>query len=139
MAVVTAKGLIGKIIDVSPRTAEVLLISDPTCKVSCALPDEQAFGVLRGRGQGWRGDSACRLELIDKNAEVREGAEVITSGLGGVFPKGLLVGFVNEVKRHESGLYLEANVVPRADLGGMQMVFVIVDAGPLTGFEEEAP
>lgn len=126
-AVVTADGLVGKVLDVSVKTCDVLLIADPSCKVSVQIADKGAYGVLTGQGLSWRGNVLCKLDLVNKNVPVEASDPVYTSGLGGVFPAGLLVGFVEEVDLDESGLYQVAQVRPRASLGDLGVVFVIVD------------
>jgi rod shape-determining protein MreC len=125
-AVVTTDGLVGKTVATSPHTADVLLVSDPGCKVSTQITRTGLFGVLTGQGTSWRGRVVCRMDFINKDTPVLPGDEVVTSGLGGVFPKGLLVGYVDRVEEDESGLYQRAYVVPKADLGGLTYAFVVV-------------
>jgi rod shape-determining protein MreC len=131
MAVVTPDGLVGKTVDVSLRTADVLLLSDPNCKVSARIARTGTFGLVSGTGPARDGAMLCRMEFINKDVPIRAGDQVLTSGLGGVFPPGLLVGYVDAVDLDESGLYQRADVVPRADLGRLTYVFVV--------FEEEDP
>ena len=127
MAVITPDGLVGRTIDSTPRTADVLLISDPSCRVSVQVVRSGTFGILSGLGAPVRGRVVCRLGFLNRNAAVREGDEVVTSGLGGVFPQGLLVGHIESVQRDESGLYQQAQVLVRADVAGLTHVFVVVD------------
>jgi rod shape-determining protein MreC len=125
MAVVTTEGLVGRTVAVSPRTADVLLLSDPGCRVSAQIARMGVFGVLTGRGTSWKGQVSCVMDFINKNTPVRPGDEVVTSGLGGVFPKGLLVGYVDRVERDESDLYQRAYIIPKADLASLNYVFVV--------------
>lgn len=125
MAAVTTEGLVGRTLDVSPRTADVLLISDPSCRVSVYLPRSGASGVMSGKGQVPTGTTLCRIEFINKDLEILAGDEVLTSGLGGVFPRGLLVGHVQSVTQDPSGLYQEAEVKVQSDLGRLAHVFVV--------------
>jgi len=124
-AAITADGLVGKVIDVSSHTSDVLLISDPKCRISVRISRTGSFGISVGRGSSLAGEAMCQLDFIDKNSEVRPGDEVVTSGLGGVFPRGLLVGYIEKVFQDESGLYQSAEIVPTADLGKLAYVFVI--------------
>jgi rod shape-determining protein MreC len=126
-AVITPDGLVGRVIDVSARTADVLLISDPTCKVSVRISRTGSFGILSGRGASTAGEPVCRMAFIDKTSPVRAGDEVVSSGLGGVFPRGLLVGYVEQVFQDPSGLYQYADVVPKADLGRLSYVFIVYE------------
>jgi len=124
-AVLTPEGLVGRSIDVSPRTADVLLISDPRCRVAARIARTGMFGVVRGLGANWQGQALCRMDFININTPVRPGDEVITSGLGGIYPRGLVIGYVENVVRDESGLYQSADVLPRADLGKLVYVFAV--------------
>lgn len=129
MAVITSDGLIGKTVDVSARTCDVLLISDPACKVSARIVRTGAFGVVAGNGPARSGQASCQMEFINKNVPVLPGDEVVTSGLGGVFPKGLLIGYVDKVYRDETGLFQRADIIPKADLGMLTYVFVVAEQG----------
>ena len=104
-AVITPAGLIGRTVSVSDRTADVLLLSDPSCKVSVRLSRTGVFGVVEGLGAKPGEQPVCRMDYVLQTADVQEGDEVVTSGLGGLFPKGLLVGRVVKVEMHEAGLY----------------------------------
>ncbi len=130
MAVVTPSGLVGRTLAVSENTSDVLLISDPSCRVSTYVhgrDDRPVFGIVTGRGVNWRGEVTLRMDFIDKNYPVHPGDEVLTSGLGGVFPKGIPVGYVEYVHRDETDLYQYADIVPTADLYTLSYVFVLVE------------
>lgn len=126
MAAITPDGLVGKSIDVSPRTTDLILLSDPSCKVSVKVVRTDSFGVMSGRGQTIKGQPICRMEFINKDQVIRQGDEVQTSGLGGVFPPGLLVGHVERVELDSSGLYQTAEILVNADLGRLSQVFMVV-------------
>jgi rod shape-determining protein MreC len=125
LAVVSVGGLVGKVISASTHSADVLLISDPACRVSAQVLRTGSFGVVSGRGPSWKGQVLSRMEFINKNTPILAGDEVVTSGLGGIFPKGLLIGYVDKVYLDRSGLYQHADVITRADLGSLQYVFVL--------------
>lgn len=145
-AVITVEGLVGRVVSTSERTSDVLLLSDPTCRVSARILRSGAFGVISGRGPSWQGQVVCRMEFINKNTPVRPGDEVVTAGLGGIFPAGLLIGYVEKVHTDRSGLYQYADVISKADLGTLEYVFAIqqVSQGAayvhgMTDDGEEAP
>ncbi len=134
LAVVTADGVVGKTVGVSDRTADVLLITDPNCKVSCEFGESGGFGIMRGGGVDLSGKEKLdllynpapgRMEYIERDRVVKLHDEVITSGLGGIFPRGMRVGYVSGVDVHRSELYKIAEVVPSADLGNLRYVFVV--------------
>lgn len=129
MAVMTLDGLVGRTVDVSLRTADVLLISDPSCKVSARIVRTGAFGVVSGTGETGGGRVLCTMEFMNKNVPILEGDEIVTSGLGGVFPQGLLIGYVEKVYRDKTGLFQRADIVPKADLGVLNYVFAVADEG----------
>lgn len=136
MAVMTADGLIGRTIEVSERTCDVLLITDPNCKVACRTAREGAFGIMRGAGVRLTGRPALEMLTSARPAEmnyistahdVREGDVVLTSGLGGVFPEGLPVGRVGQVRMHASGLYRQADVIPAARMDSFRYAFIVME------------
>ncbi len=129
-AVISMDGLVGKTVSVSERTADVLLLSDPTCRVAAQILRTGSFGLVAGRGPSWEGQVVCRMEFINKNVPIVPGDEVITSGLGGVFPKGLLIGYVDRVYTDRTGLYQYADIISQADLGLLQYVFAVTRVSP---------
>lgn len=126
-AVINEKGLVGRVSEVSGRTADVLLISDPACRVAVQIGSKGAFAVLSGQGLSWRGQVLCKLTFIDKNITVERGDEVMTSGLGGVFPKGIRVGTIESVSLDQNGLHQSAEVSPAVDLSQLDVVFLVVE------------
>ena len=136
MAVITPEGLVGKTVAVSRQTARVLLMTDPTCKVAAKFPRNGVFGIVRGGGVSLAGRSMleilcapdpCRMDFIAKDMDIRRGDEVVSSGLGGVFPAGLTVGYIRSSSMDRSGLYQHADIAPAADLGAVNRVFVVAD------------
>jgi rod shape-determining protein MreC len=123
-AVISPDGLVGKTTEVSPLTTEVLLLSDPACRVSARIKRVDAFGLVRGMGTNLRGEPKARIEFVNKDLEIRVNDEVVTSGLG-AFPKGVHIGYVNKVYKDDSGLFQYAEIVPRATVGLLDYVFVL--------------
>jgi rod shape-determining protein MreC len=126
-AVISPDGLVGKTTEVSPLTTEVLLLSDPACRVSARIKRVDAFGLVRGMGTNLRGEPKARIEFVNKDLEIRVNDEVVTSGLG-AFPKGVHIGYVNKVYKDDSGLFQYAEIVPRATVGLLDYVFVLSSA-----------
>ena len=126
LAVISPDGLVGKTTEVTPFTTEVLLISDPACQVSAKIrrDDINVFGRVRGAGTTLRGQPRARIDFINKDAEIRKGDEVVTSGLG-AFPKGVHIGYISEIQQDESDLYQYAEIIPRTTVGLLDYVFVI--------------
>lgn len=133
-AVISVDGLVGKTVRVSRHTAEVLLITDPNCEVSCRFSRLQSIGILQGAGATSGKDTRldmlyaanpCRVEYIPRNREIQFRDEVVTSGLGGIYPEGLVVGHAVRSYPDASGLYQHADVEPAADLLTLRYVFVV--------------
>lgn len=123
-AVISPDGLVGRTDEVSLYTAEVLLISDPACKVSARVRRTGSFGLVTGLGVNAQGYPVARMQFIHKDAPVKAGDAVITSGLGGVFPKDILIGYIEKVGMEETGLYQYADIIPKAVTELMDVVFV---------------
>jgi rod shape-determining protein MreC len=129
-AVISPDGLVGRTSEVTPFTSEVLLISDPSCRVSAKIAKINVFGLVRGAGSTLSGHPKVRMDFINKDAEVRVGDEVVTSGLSGgegIFPKGLHIGYVENVYKDDSGLFQHAEIVPRATVDLIDYVFVVTE------------
>ena len=126
MAVITASGLIGKVKTVNNLTSTIQLISslDNTNRISAEIQANGTsyFGLIEGF------DSASKnliLKRIPVDAVIEVGQQVITSGKGGVFPKGLLIGTVEKIESAEFGLNLNAYIKPSAQLYDLEHVMVI--------------
>ena len=106
----------------------MLLISDPNLSVDCRLIRTRDRGVLNGSLDG-----GCILRYLDLRSDVKPGDEVVTSGLDRIFPKGLLVGTVQVVRKGPQGLFLEAQVKPAVDFSEIEEVMIIL--GKPGGFD----
>ncbi len=138
--VVVAAGLVGRVMAVSTHTADVLLITESNFKVSCELETGRPeLGGVRGVLSGAGGRSAetqmleliyvvdpLRLRYLNRVFEPAPRTRVVTSGLGGGFPRGLTVGYLLETHMTADGLYREASVMPAADVGLLDEVMVLV-------------
>ncbi|MGG0656761.1 rod shape-determining protein MreC [Rummeliibacillus pycnus] len=125
MAVLTSKGLIGKIVQTTPYTSQVELLStsNTNYRVSAAVAtkDSEAFGLIEGYDSK-RGELI--LKRIDSSLPVKKGDKVTTSGLGGIFPKGVLIGEITKVSTDDYGLTKLAYVKPAADFSMLDHVVI---------------
>jgi rod shape-determining protein MreC len=126
LPVLTADGLVGRVASVGYTRAQVVLIGDPNCRVS-ALVDNPAhdMGILNAGGPV--DTSLVEMTYLSGRASLKPGQNVFTSGLGGVFPKGIPIGQVVDSRPVEFGLYTEARVKLSADLGALEQVWVILN------------
>ena len=119
MAVITADGIVGKVLRVYGSSSLVLLINDQTSGVGALLDKTRLQGILRGTPSG-----EVVLEKVMSDETVPAGEMVLTSGGDGIFPKGLLVGRVTKVSPG-SELFLNIRVRPAADLSRLEEVLVV--------------
>lgn len=134
MPVITLDGIVGRITEVSSDTCDVLLISDRSFKASVQFEQEGSFGILHGGGVSLSGTHETSVlcvplpfqtDYIRKDLTIKMGELVVTSGLGGVFPPGLMVGRVISASLDETGLFQHAEVAPSADLARLRHVLVV--------------
>jgi len=124
MAVVTANGLIGKVKSVTQFSSTVQLLSsmDPKNRISAIVQGKtNVYGLVEGYDSEKK---LLQVKAIPSGADIQKGQTVITSGLGDVFPKGLMIGKVVEVKQDQYGLNLTALVKPGADFYDIKTVIV---------------
>jgi len=124
--VLTWRGLVGRIVEVQPTTARVLLVTDANSSVSGRIqnPDSRATGIVRGRNDDW-----LLMQYIGQQEVVQTGDLVITSGLGGVFPEGMPIGKIVQVRHRPQDLFQEALVEPAARLGHLERLYVLTTTG----------
>jgi rod shape-determining protein MreC len=119
--VVTSEGVVGKVTRVSSRSSVVLLVIDRNSAVDCLAQRTRTRGILEGEG----GDR-CYLRYVSRTEDIQVGDHIVTSGLEGIFPKGLSLGEVAKVEKKAYGLFQEIEIMPSADLGRLEEVMVIV-------------
>lgn len=107
MPVCSSGGVIGQIVEVSATTATVRLITDDQSGISAMVQASRAQGTLRGQSDG-----TLRLDYVVADSEVASGDIVVTSGLGGVFPKGLPLGTITSAERSANDVYYTIVVRP---------------------------
>lgn len=120
MPVTSSAGVVGQIIDTGPTTSTIRLITDEASNVAAMVQESRAHGMLCGSVSG-----ELRLELVSTDLDVAVGDMVITSGLGGVFPKGLPLGIVKSVETSEGAQYHTIVVEPFAHTNNLEEVLVI--------------
>lgn len=125
MAVVTSMGLVGHVINASGGSAEVLLIidnSDKSSAVGGLIQITRTPGLIEGLGGS---SGTLKMNHISKDAPAREKQVVVTSGLGGIYPKGLPIGKITKVEIAANGLEKYALVRPFVDFNRLEEVLVI--------------
>jgi len=125
MAVVTHQGLVGRIINVTPRASEVLLILDKEGAVGGRVWEtRQTPGIVEGKADG---SNLLSMIHLPHDADIQVGHTIVTSGLGGLFPPSIRIGKVIEVVDEVSGLMKEATIEPFVDFSHLEEVLIILD------------
>lgn len=125
MPVVGPLGLLGQTVQVSSATSRVRLITDHRSGVAALVQRSRAEGIVRGSVDG-----VLRLDFVSTDLTVTAGDVVITSGMGGVFPKGIVVGEVAQDGEIATGLTRSFRIVPAGDPAGLEEVLVLVGRPP---------
>jgi len=130
MAVIASAGIVGRVQRVFGSWCDVLLAADPKSSIDVVVARTGGRGVLKGVAGSDR--YKTRIEYLERKDEAAEGDLIVTSGLGGFFPRDLPVGKIVKVDRHGFGLYQEVEVQPVVDFGKIRDVLVVVprDAQP---------
>jgi len=120
MPIVTPEGMLGRVISVSPSTAQVLMITDPYSAVPALVLRSRVKGVVKGTGKGY-----LTLEYVRKNADVRVGDCVVTSDLSGVFPTGFKLGRVSSITMSKHDMFARIALSPYVAMDKVEAVFGI--------------
>jgi rod shape-determining protein MreC len=140
MAVLASEGVVGRVQRVFGPYSDVLLAADPKSSIDVIVARTGGRGVLKGIA----GDNRyrTRIEYLERKDEVAEGDLVVTSGLGGIFPRDIPVGKIVKVAKKDFGLYQEAIVEPVVDFGRLRQVLIAVpkeqQIGPPVGTKEKS-
>jgi rod shape-determining protein MreC len=123
--VVVPEGIVGVVTEVSARYAKVLLLTDPNSAVDALVQQTRARGIVKGGGNGY-----CVFDYVLRKHEINVGDTVVSSGLDGVFPKGLRVGRISEVVHLNAGIFQKVSITPFVDFEILEEVFIIAGPAP---------
>lgn len=125
MAVISIQGVVGKIIATSPHASRVLLLDDHNSALDAFDQRSRTRGIIAGVV-----DDGVTMKYVERSQDVRPGDIVVTSGLDGIFPRGLLIGSVRTVKGQGPGLFLNVGIAPAVDFRELEQVLVITQTPP---------
>jgi rod shape-determining protein MreC len=120
MPVVASKGIVGRVVTVRSTSAQVLLLRDVNSAVDSLVQRSRAKGILYGNG-----DLSLELRFMERHEDVRTGDLVVTSGITGIFPPGLVLGEVIAVDKEGQGLFQVIKVRPAEEAASLEEVLVI--------------
>ncbi len=121
MPVVVHEGIVGQVMSTGAGYAKVLLITDQNNAVDALVERSRARGIVSGNPDG-----ICYFRYVLRKSDVKAGDLLISSGLDGVFPKGLRIGSVSSVVRRTSGIFQDVTVTPYVDFEKLEEVLVLV-------------
>jgi rod shape-determining protein MreC len=120
MAVVTPLGALGRVIEVAPRNAKVLLITDPNSGLDVIVQRTRARGIVSGSLE-----DGPIMKYVKHSEDIQVGDRLVTSGLDGLFPKGMMVATVTSVRKQTVGLFQQISVMPAVTLDRTEQVLVV--------------
>lgn len=126
MAVVVPRGLVGRVRELGPNWAKVLLITDPRSSVSGLIQSSRAAGQVQGLVSG-----DLVMKYISQEQKINENEIVLTSGLGGNLPKGLVIGQITAIEQRDSDMFQQATLRPTVDFESLEQVLVITAFEPV--------
>ena len=126
-AIISDRGyLLGVVVEVDATSCKVMTILHPSFIAAGVISRTRENGIITGSAD-YAADGQCVLTNLDRATEARKGDQVITTGLGGVFPANLLVGTVQEVVPEQSGKSSSAVILPGADPRTVKHVFIVTE------------
>lgn len=120
MGVITAAGVVGRIVKTTAATSVVLLLTDPNNAIAGLIQRTRDEGIVEGTTQG-----LAHLKYIPLLSSMRTGDRVVTSGLVGGFPRGLAIGTITSIDKEEGALFQSAELTPEVDANRVEEVLVI--------------
>ena len=122
MPVLTDTGVVGVVTGTSPRASKVLLVTDPQSHIDAYVQRTRARGTVRGGAS-----NLAEFDYVLREQDVQVGDVLLTSGLGSVFPKSLVIGRISDVQRDPFGLFMRAPVESAVDFRRLEEVFVVLE------------
>lgn len=136
MPVITSKGLVGKVSSSQPFSSKIISIIEDGSAVSAVVAKSGDYVVVKGELKLAK-EGLCKLEYIPNDLDLTQGDTIVTSGIGGIYPKGIVIGTVKEVRTGESDLDRYAIIQPAADLKRLSQVVILKKGMPDTSSEME--
>lgn len=118
--VINPMGVVGLVVEVTGHFAKVMLITDPNSAVDALVQKSRARGIIKGGTAGY-----CVLSYVLRKHELSVGDTIVSSGMDGVFPKGLAIGRVSEIIKKEAGIFQGVTVEPFVDFERLEEVLIV--------------
>jgi len=124
-AVISYNGIIGKVISTLDNYSDVMLITDTNSAIDVLSQRTRARGIARG---SINEPMKLSLDFVSREEDIQEGDQIVTSGIGGIWPKGLLVGKVTKVEKGDEFLFKLIEIEPSTDFSKLEELFIIAKA-----------
>ena len=136
MPVVTGQGLVGRVVEVNAVACKVQPVTDPTVAIAARLQSSREPGVVLGLVGG-----GLEMQFITQKVQVNPGEVVVTSGLGDLYPPGIVLGTVSATQKQDYEVLQKADLTPAVDLNQLEIVLIITNFKPvdLSPFSESTP
>jgi rod shape-determining protein MreC len=125
-AVLTPEGLVGRVSEAGFAQAQVVLLGDPNCRVAVLVDESRDHGIIAPASSSPLEPALVDLSYLPRQSQLRAGQRIVTSGEGGIFPPGILVGYLVDFRSIGYGLYQEARVKLAVRMNALEEVFVKV-------------
>lgn len=125
LPVINPQGIVGLVVEVTGGYAKVMLITDPNSAVDAVVQSNRARGIIKGGTSGY-----CIFNYVLRKHDLHIGDTVVSSGMDGVFPKGLVIGRIDDIVKQESGIFQEVTVQPLVDFERLEEVLIVLTKGP---------
>ncbi len=129
MTVITARGLVGRVVRVTPMWSRVLLITDVASSANGVVQGTRTRGIVSG--QRLPDGDGLVMRNVTQGEKIQGGDTIVTSGLGGVFPAGIVIGRVSDVRQRDTDVSQEASIEPAVDMTRLDTVLVVINHVPI--------
>ena len=119
MIALAPAGVVGQVIHTGEHYSKILLANAPSSAIDAMIQKNRIRGILKGVGE-----KGFVLHYVLKNADVQVGDEIVTAGIGGVFPAGMPLGYVSKVYKKRRGMFQEIEVTPHVDFQKLEYVLI---------------
>ncbi|MBI5682980.1 MAG: rod shape-determining protein MreC [Deltaproteobacteria bacterium] len=120
MAVLSSSGIIGRVVDVYPAVSKVMLATDPRSAIDVVIQRSRVKGIAEGKG-----DSKLILKYVQQFEDVQIGDMVVSAGIGGIFPKGIVVGEVIKVEKDDDAFFKTIEIKTSVDFRKLEEVLIV--------------
>lgn len=125
LPVISPQGIVGLVVEATGHYAKVMLLTDPNSAVDAIVQANRARGIIKGGTSGY-----CIFDFVLRKHDLNIGDTVISSGMDGVFPKGLPIGRITEIDKEDSGIFQAVTVKPYVDFERLEEVLIVLAKEP---------